>query len=117
MEKRLKFNEHQRETIAAFIQSPPAGTEDHPKPWLQKCQNDINMLTAQLAAIMGDLLALPGEDMALLTEATVIQGAAAELDFEAGQWLLILKAPKGSEAHLEPIVELRLVLQLLTKKY
>ena len=55
---------------------------------------------------MGDILVLPGEDLALLTSATVIQGALSELDFEAGQRLLILEAPKGSEDHLEPTVEL-----------
>ena len=42
----------------------------------------------------------------MLTNATVIQGALSEIDFEAGQWLLVLEAPKGSEAHREPTVEL-----------
>ena len=80
LEKRLKFIEHQRERIATSIWSPSAGTEDHPKLWLQKCQKDIDMLTAQLIGIMGDILVLPGEDMALMTNAMVIQGALSELD-------------------------------------
>ena len=84
LEKHLKFIDHQRETIATSMPSPPAGTESHPKLFLQKCQKDIVVLTAQLTGIMGDILALPGEDTTLLTNATVIQGALSELDFEAG---------------------------------
>ena len=61
------------------------------------------MLNAQMTGIIGDI---PGEDTALLTEATVIQGTLSELDFEAGRRLLVLDAFKGSEAHLEPTVEL-----------
>ena len=67
------------------IRSPPSGTEEHPKLWLQKCQKDIGVLSMQLTSIMGETLALPGEDVALLTNATSIQGALSELDFEAGR--------------------------------
>ena len=50
---------------------------------------------------------LPEEDTALLTNATTIQAALSELDFEAGRWLYFLEeTPKVSDAHLEPIVEL-----------
>ena len=50
---------------------------------------------------------LPEEDSALLANATTIQGALSELDFEAGRRLYLLEeTPKVSEAHLEPTVEL-----------
>ena len=63
------------------------------------------MLSAPLTGIMGDILALPEEDTALLTDAKVIQGSLSELDFEAGRRLLALEARKGFEANLEPTVE------------
>ena len=39
--KRLKYIEQQREEIAIAMRSPPSGTEEHPKLWLQDCQKDI----------------------------------------------------------------------------
>lgn len=106
--KRLRYIEQQTETIATSMRSPPAGTKDHPKLWLQKCQKDIDMLSIQLSGIMGDILSLPGEDAALLTSATTIQAAVSELDFQAVRrlHLLLEKTPIESEAHLEPTVEL-----------
>ena len=81
----MKFIEQQRDTIATFMLSPPAGTDDHPKLWLQKCQKDIGVPITQLTRIIGEILVLPGEDTALLSNMTVIQGALSELDFEAGR--------------------------------
>ena len=89
------------------MHSPPIGTEAHPKLWLQKCQKDINALGAQLTGIIGEILVLPEEDNALLANATTIQGALSELDFEAGRRLYLLEeTSKVSEAHFEPMVEL-----------
>ena len=105
--KRLKHIEQQKEMITTSMLSPPAETKDYPKLWLQKCQKDIGMISAQLTGIMGEILALPGEDTALLTNATAMQGALSELDFEAVRRLHLLKeTPATSEAHLEPTVEL-----------
>ena len=104
--KRLKHIEQQKETITTSMWSPPAETKDYPKLWLQKCQKDIGMISAQLTEIMGEILALPGEDTALLTNATAMQGALSELDFEAVRRLHLLKeTPATSEAYLEPTVE------------
>ena len=90
------------------MRSLPAGTESHPKLCLQKCQKDIDVLSMQLTGIMGDILALPGEDTAQVTNTMVIQGSLSELNFEAGRRLLLLEAsaPNGSEAPLEPTMEL-----------
>ena len=89
------------------MHSPPSRTETHLKLWLQKFQKDISVLSTQLAGIMGDILALPGEDTALLTNETSPQGGLAKLDFEAGLRLHLLEeTPRSSEAPLEPMVEL-----------
>ena len=105
--KRLRYIDQQKEATAKSMHSPPVGTEAHPKLWIQKCQKDTNALSAQLAGLIGEILALPEEDTALLTNATTIQGAMSELDFEAGRQLYLLEeTPKVSEAHLEPTVEL-----------
>ena len=104
--KRLKFLEQQGEAIAKSTRSPPSGTEDHPKLWLQKCQKDIGLLTAQLFAITGEILAMPEEDTALLTNVTSIQGSLSELDFEIVRQLYLLQDTKPSEVPLEPTVEL-----------
>ena len=56
LEKRLKVLVQQRETIAASMLSPPAGTKSHPKLWLQECQKDIDVLTSQLTGVMGETL-------------------------------------------------------------
>ena len=51
------------------------------------------------------ILALPGEDTALLTNVTIIQVALSE-HFEAGRLLFVLEAPNSFEEHLEPTMEL-----------
>ena len=56
----IKHIEQQKETITTSMWSPPAETKDYPKLWLQKCQKDIGMISAQLTGIMGEILALPG---------------------------------------------------------
>ena len=102
--KRLKYIEQQRDVIARSLRSPLPGTEEHPKPWLQKCQKDIDALSAQLTGVLGDILALPGEDTALLNNATSIQGALSELDYETVRRLHLLEDTRTS--HFEPTVEL-----------
>ena len=44
--KQLKYIEQQREEIATAMRSPPSGTEEHPKLWLQDCQKDISEVKA-----------------------------------------------------------------------
>ena len=73
----------------------------------KSAKKDINTLSAQLTGVIGEILALSEEDSALLANATTIQGALSELDFEAGRRLYLLEeTSKVSEAHLEYTVEL-----------
>ena len=83
--KQLKYIEQQKEEIAIAMQSPPSGTEEHWKLLLQDCQKDIGEVKAQLSGIMGEILALPDEDAALLDNAISIKRALSELNFETGQ--------------------------------
>ena len=64
--KRLKHIEQKTEAIARSMRSLPPGTEEHPEPWVQKCQKDIGALSSQLTGIDREILALPDEDAALL---------------------------------------------------
>ena len=104
--KQLKLLERQGDAIATSTRSPPLGTEDHPKLWLQKCQKDIGLLRAQLAVIIEEILAMPDEDAALLADATSIQGNLSEFDFEIVRRLYLLEDTKATELPLEPTVEL-----------
>ena len=79
--KRLRYIDQQKEATATSMHSPPVGTEAPPKLWLQKCQKDLNALSAQLTGIIGDILALAEENTALFTNVTTIQGASSELHF------------------------------------
>ena len=61
----------------------------------------------QLTGVLGEILALPDEDAALLNNATAIKRAMYEVDFEIGRWFYQLEdTPKVSEAHEESTVEL-----------
>ena len=46
--KQLKYIEQQREEIAMAMRSPPSGTEEHLKLWLQRGQKEIGALSVQL---------------------------------------------------------------------
>ena len=82
------------------MRSPPSGTEEHLKPWLQDCQKDIGEVKAQLTGIVGEILALPDEDAALLNNTTSIKRSLCELNSEISRRLYHLEGtPKVFEAH------------------
>ena len=78
---------------------------DSPKPWLQQCQKDIGTLSAQLTGVEGEILALPDEDAALLTNVTSMQKALSDLEYEIGRRLYLLEDTTRT-SHFEPTVKL-----------
>ena len=98
----------EKDTIIASTRSLPSDPESHTRLRLQKCQEDISALNAQLSGLVGEISLSTGADTStLMDNVTSIKRDLSNQDFEV-RWLFleIEDGHKPSEAHKEPIVEL-----------
>jgi len=105
--KRLRYMDQEKAAIVEAVRSLPPGPEADRRVWLQECQREITSLGSQLAGIMGEILALPGDERALIDDAASIKKALKEANYEASRLIHSMEeAPKPIEVHSEPTIEL-----------
>ena len=106
--RRLQYLGQEKDTIIASTRSLPSEPESHTRLRLQKCQEDISALNAQLSGLVGEILSSKGGDTsALMDNVTSIKRDLSNQDFEVRRLLLEKEdGHKTSEAHKKPIVEL-----------
>ena len=80
--KRLRYMDQEKAAIVEAVQSPPPGTDPDRQLWLQECQKEIE---SQLAGIMGEILALPGDENALMDDTASIKKALEEANYKASR--------------------------------
>ena len=80
--KRLRYMDQEKAAIVEVVQSPPPGTDPDRQLWLQEFQKEIE---SQLAGIMGEILALPGDENALIDDTAWIKKALKEANYEASR--------------------------------
>ena len=67
----------------------------------------ITALGSQLAGIMREILALPGDEKALIDDVVSIKKALKEVNYKASRLIHSMEeAPKTLEVHSEPTIEL-----------
>ena len=106
--RRLQYLGQEKDTIIASTRSLPSELESHTRLRLQKCQEDISALNAQLSGLVGEILSsMGGNTSALMDNVTSIKRDVSNQDFEVRRLLLEIECGhKPAEAHKESIIEL-----------
>ena len=106
--RRLQYLGKERDEIIASTRSLPSEPEALTRLRLQKCQEDISALNAQLSGLVGEILSSTGGDTStLMDNVTSIKRDLSNQDFEVRRLLLENEdTRKPIEAHKEPTVEL-----------
>ena len=87
--KRLKYLEHEKTAIVELTRTLPAEPVPHTCLCLQKGQEDISALSAQLSGLVGEQLSLTeGDTAALMDGATSIKRDLFKQDFVVRRLLL-----------------------------
>ena len=106
--RRLHYLGQEKEILMTSTRSLPSEPGSYTRLRLQKCQEVISALNAQLSGIVGEILSSLGEDTStLMDNVTSIKRDLSNQDFEVRRRLREIEDGRNSsEAHKEPVVEL-----------
>ena len=105
--RRLQYLGKEKDEVIASTRSLPSEPEALTRLRLQKCQEDISALNAQLSGLVGEILSSTGGDTStLMDNATSIKKHLSNQDFEVRRLFIEIEDNhKPTEAHKEPTVE------------